>query len=360
MIAVLLALALPAAAQFEAPPSAPPTLATICENFLFADEPDRRMRLLQEIARTPIVTPNDAAKALEVFAREPDDQTRAAVLSSVELADPNNPGLEQAFASMIASGEPEPLIVGLRGAARLRSAAARPMIVKLAKKKFKARRPGDLPFVSERDGWLAQYEAVYALARIDGDRAFDLVKNKTRQAPALGQVLASMYWEKALPLVAQWAASKDSKDAERANEAMSAPVPTPALRAAREKMLALVRDPKTPRTLRHNLALKTGFSSTEAEAEALTAEHDKTADEETRLMLAAAVFASRTRAAVPLLTKYLKENADPRLRAGARRQLRDTLPDAEYLPLLKWAAESDADPALRAEAAQELAKLPSP
>lgn len=345
-----------ACAVFAADMTQPPSFSTTASRLIEEMEPIKRLAIVDELARRPVQTPGDVAMAVELFHRFGDDNVRAAILSAVELTDPSNRALEQTFTDLIRLGEPEGMFIGLRGAGRLRSRDALPYVRKLAKKKFKTKRVEDLPLAGERDRWWVQYEALNALARIDGERAYKLILKQAKAAPAVARILAMSYWEKALPLAVQWSASPDEK--ERADEALKAPVPTPALRATRVKMLELLRDPKSDPELRHQLALKIGFTSTETEVQELIAERQKTPDESTKLMLAAAVFASRSRSAVPLLVEYMKENPDPRLREGAREQLRDSLPAGDYRPLLEWAAAKDPDPAIRASASAELKTAP--
>jgi hypothetical protein len=100
-------------------------------------------------------------------------------------------------------------------------------------------------------------------------------------------------------------------------------------------MLAVMRDPKADEEVRHRLALKAGACATDEEVEALIADHDKAPDDAARLLWAAAVFASHSRKAVPLLVRYAKQSPEEATRRGARVLLADLVGEGPAAALLE-------------------------
>ncbi|MEK7384776.1 MAG: hypothetical protein AAB262_16035, partial [Elusimicrobiota bacterium] len=105
--------------------------------------------------------------------------------------------------------------------------------------------------------------------------------------------------------------------------------------ATRDAMLGLLRDPKVDEDLRHQLALKIGLSSDDAEAEVLVTEHDKASDTLTRLLWASAAFASRSQKVIPLLARYARQSEDERWRLASKAQLLDMVGEAQTKTLLE-------------------------
>lgn len=356
-IAVLCA-ALAAAAPAAAQMTAPPTLAGLCQAFAQEIDNAKQVKLLGEIARTPPVEPRDVLAAVDLFNRYSDERVRAAVVSAFELTSVQAQQLEPAFTSLLSDNEPSNILLGIKGSLRLRSASAHPLIEKLAKQKFKLAdpdAPGTLP--SERDKWWAHYEALYALGVWDGDKALPLILKKTKQAPRTGRILGLLFWKQTLPQLARWAGGHE-RDRQRAQAALQAPAPIADLRATRAQMLALIEDPKADPEVRHQLALKVGLSSTRDEAAALVARYDQTKDDQLKLYLAAAIFATRSKAAIPLLLRFAKQAPDPLNRAGARVELKELLSAKDYRDLVEWAAKNDPDGGNRLDAEKELKTLP--
>ncbi|MBI4375768.1 MAG: hypothetical protein HY549_04885 [Elusimicrobia bacterium] len=348
---IALSLALSAlAAQFEAPI----TVTSLSQTFIESvDEGDKR-RALDHLARIPIMTARDAQSAHDLFVRFPDRPVREAVLASLERMDRQNQALGSFFLRCLQDPEPESALFGLRGALRLRHADALPAVRSLAKRKFAFAGPQEAPLISDKNAWWLQYEALSALAQWEGSAALDLLVKQSRRAPAVAQIMARYLWKESLPLLARWSASRSNDDLERAREGLSTVIPLDAIQAGYEPMLAWVRDPKAPRLLRHQLALKLGLAASDEQVDSLIKEHADLADPETRLMFEAALFASRHPKVIPVLVRYAKENPNPSLRAGARAQLKDMMDPKEYRELLEWLAANDPDPENRREITEEL------
>lgn len=301
------------------------------------------------LAQTPPTSLRDLPLLFDVFMRVPDTRTRSAVMAAVSLVGPQNSYLEPGFLEFLKLPDPEAVLFGIKGLTQLRSKRAIPQLRRLLKGRFKARSAEDLPLPGERNEWWLRYEALNALAIIEGPPAFDLVKSKVDETPAVARIMAAAYWKKTLPLVLQWA--KSEKTLDRAHEALRASGSSADLRDTRELMLGAVRDPKLDREVRHQLALKAGAVSRPEEVAELLKEQAAAADPETKLMLLAALFASRDPQIVPLLTEQVRSNPDPQARLGALIQLRDMLAPAEFKVLAQAVAQDDADADNRKEAA---------
>jgi len=335
-------------------PQVPASVAELKNAFIQSVEDSEKARILSRLARTPPATATDIQALFDLFMRFPDTLVRDSALSSLELMNRNSPHLEQIFVNFLQEPEPEAVLFGIKGALRIRDAKALPLIEKLARRKFAFKSPQDAPLLAERNQWWVQYEALSALAQWLGEEAGPLVLNKTRETPGVARILGTYFWKEYLPQFAKWSASGGRDNQERARQALTAPAPSEALRQTRPELLRILRDPKTERELRHQIALKVGLTSTEEEVSSLLQEYRDSKDPATRLMLSAALFASRSRQAIPLLLEHAKQHPDPRTRAGARLQLRDMLPKKEYRALLEWVSRNDPDPENREEAAGEL------
>jgi hypothetical protein len=184
------------------------------------------------------------------------------------------------------------------------------------------------------------------------------LRRKAAEAPAVARLMAMYLWKESLPDIVKWAGSRGAGK-EIAHEALTADISLSALRESRAEMLSILRDRKSDRELRHQLALKVGASSTPEEIDALLAEQASAKDPETRLTFSAALFASRSPKTVPWLKKVCTEDPDPKIRLGGLMQLRLLLPPAEVRPFLEAAAAKDPDPENR-QSAGEMLKAPPP
>ena len=327
--------------------------------FVESIEDGLRRAALDEITRTPPDSMRDVKWLFDLFMRFPEPAVRDAVMASIRLLDDRSAHLEPAFIEYIKLPESEAKVFGINGALRLRVPRALPLITEIARRRFSVKSPGETPVLSDRNAWWAQYEALSALAQWQGAKVLPLLRRKAGEAPSVARLMALNLWKESLPQIVSWANSGGS-GAEKAHEALTANVPIPDLRATRAEMLKIVRDRKSDSDLRHQLALKVGFCSTDEEIDALLAEQEASPDPQTRLMLSAALFASRNPRTIPWLKKVALENPDPKTRIGALLQLRLMLPPAEHRALVEQAAARDPDPDNRQTAGEMLKAPPAP
>jgi len=372
MINLILSLAWAGAAPLPAAPPAPaassptivlegarprPNLLELHARFVEAtDEPTRRS-VLELLARTPPETNRDVESIFDLFMRFTEPPVRKAVMSSLRLMDPGSQRLETTFISYLELPENEAKIFGINGALRLRSRRALPLIEKLAQQRFSHKSPGETPVLADRNTWWAQFEALSALAQWQGAEVLPLLRRKADEAPAVARLLGLYLWPQALPDIVKWASASGPAAAEKAHEAFNADVPQADLRATRARLVGLMNDPRSKRELRHQAALKVGLCSTPEEVDALLAQEAAAANPETRLMLRAALFATRNPRTVAWLKKLAADDPEAKTRLGALIQLRLLLPAAEVRPLLEAAAARDADPDNR-ETTAEMLKAP--
>jgi hypothetical protein len=331
-----------------------PSLRALHDTVLESTDNNEKALALRQLSQTAPTSLRDLPMLFDLFMRHPTPQARAAVLDCVALLGPESSHLEPGFLEFVKLTEPEAVLLGIKGLARLKSQRAVPELRKIVKGRFKARNAADLPLPGERNEWWLRYEALSALADIEGPKAFSLVKSKIDETPAAARILASAYWEQALPLILSW--SKDPETLERAHEALRSSPTAAVLRRTREPMLAALRNSKVDREVRHQLALRIGLTSEPEEVAQLLKEHAASADPETKLMLSAAIFASRDPQIVPLLKEHAKSNDDPRTRIGSLLQLKDMLPEQEFRPLAEAMAKDDPDAENREMAASLLKK----
>jgi hypothetical protein len=338
-------------------PIAPSTVHDLRDAFVEAVDNDRKRQVLKEISQTPPTSLLDVEALYDLFMRFPDEMSRSAALDSLQLLSPDAEAAEPLVIRYLEEKEPASVMFGIKAALRLRSRSALPIVKQIAEQKFKTKAANDAFVGSERDTWWTQYEALAALAQWQGEEALPLLKKKANEAPNVAKLMGTFMWPQSLDQIAAWSLSKKENDQNKAASALDAAVPLSVLRATRERMLAYVRDPKAAPELRHQLALKAGACSTPEEVGQLLKEHAAASNAETKRLLAAALFASRDPQVAPLLLTFAKEDPAIAVRAGARVQLRDMLPPAEYRALVEWAAKNDPDAGNRELARRELSGL---
>ncbi|MBI5629807.1 MAG: hypothetical protein HY921_02855 [Elusimicrobia bacterium] len=340
--------------------SATPVIAGVAElrdAFSESIEPDKRARHLAELAQTAPQSPRDVQALFDLFSRFDEAPVRNSALSSLSRMSPHSPLLEPVFARYLEEPEPEARIFAIKGALRLRAQSALPLIKRLARENLAFKSPQDAQLISEKNAWWVQYEALAALAQWEPAQALPLIKAKASDAPEVAKLMGLFLWKESLPQIIQWSGSKKPEDRERAKQALTVPTPAAALRETRTEMLKILRDPKADPELRHQIALKVGLSSNEEEVGALLKEYEglPTADAaKDKLYFSAALFASHSPQAIPVLVEHVKTHPNPATRSGALLQLKDMLPEAEYRALLDWASKNDPDLELREEALQQL------
>jgi hypothetical protein len=360
---VLIRAAAAAATLLQAQMTAPPRTADVTElhdRFITSTDALEKGSLLDQISRTPPASTQDVQSLFDIFMRFSDAQARGVALNSLELVTFQNEDLNQLFVHYLQQPEPEAKVFAIRGAVRVRDASALPLIEKLAKSKMPFRSSRDTVLVSEKNEWWVHYTALSALAQWNGAAAIPLIIKRSKQTPELAGIMGTYLWAQSLPYFVKWAASSSRTDQDRAHSGLAAPVPTPDLRATRGQMLGFLRDPKAPKELRHQLAEKVGLSSTHEEAASLLKEYESLTAPEDRLMYLAALFATKDKVVVPLLTKTVREDPNPLNRAGALVELKDMLSAEEMRPHWEWTSQNDPDAGNREIASRELTLLPKP
>jgi len=324
--ALNLSLAASASPTAKEPPPAPialegeqraSSLVELHERFVESVDDDSRRAVLEAISRTHPQALRDIKSLFDLFMRFPQPGVRGAVMASVRRLEPGDAGLDPAFIEYLKLPESEARTFGINGAFRLRSLRALPLIQEIARRRFKVKSPGEAPVLSDKNAWWTQYEALSALAQWQGAQALPLLRRKSAEAPAVARLMAMYLWKESLPDIVRWAGAPGS---ERAHEALAADVPLAALRETRKEMLRILRDPKSDRELRHQLAIKAGISSTPEEIDSLLAEHAAAQDPRTKLTLFAVLCASRSPKTVPWLKKLSGADPDAPTRLGSLMQ----------------------------------------
>lgn len=310
-----------------AAPMSAPSVTMLTERFLEVTSEADKTAVLKQLAKTAPVSGQDVSNLLDLFSRFSDSFTRASIMESLGRLPQGSPQLEPLFMTYLRQPEPDAQLFGINGAFRLRARAALPLIRSIAGRKFVAREVTETN-MSERNAWWVQYEALSVLAQWEGDKAYSLVESKGLESAKVGALLGRYYWRQTLPKLKAWGNSGDLIASERAALAVAAPIDLADARATRADMIALLRDPAVDSEIRHQLALKVGLSSNEAEAEGLVKEHDAAPSDNDRLYWATAAFITRSPKIVPLLVRYARQTADETMRKGALTELKDIVGEA--------------------------------
>jgi hypothetical protein len=317
--------------------SSPPSLRRLHAAALDAIRPEERAKVLVKLNGVPPSTLDDLRLLYDLYERFPSPADRSYVVSSLDALTPAAaPALEAGFIEFLKMEEVGPRLFGLKGLSRLRSKAGAPVVRSLAKRKLQAADPAELVLPTERDEWWLTYEALDALAAIEGEKARSLVLSQAAKAARAARIHAFHYWEKTLPLLKTW-------KPEQRVEALRASVPVEDLKKTRAAMQAMVGDPKVSREVRHKLALHLGVIAGPEEVAQLLKDREAAQDPDTKLFLTSALYASRDPQTVPLIKQLAAEHPDPRTRVGSLLQLIDMLPPAEARALLETALKNDPD-----------------
>ncbi|MDE2038854.1 MAG: hypothetical protein KGO96_11775 [Elusimicrobia bacterium] len=342
-----------AAAAMTAPLAAA-SVRDLHDAFIEAVSDSSKAAILRRLSTTVPRDAGDLEALFDLFMRFPDRLVRDAAFESLTLMQPDSGAqADPLLLRYLDQNDPDSQLFGVRAALQLRSAAALPLVRRIAERKFRAS-SADEGLPAERNAWWTQYEALSALAQWEGAPALPLLKRKADEAPRIARIIGTYLWQPALSQIARWARGGVAARAE-AEAALGAPTPLPALRATREAMLGYLHNRRAPFELRRRLAFKIGESSTPEEVAQLLKDYAAEKDAKTRRLIAAALFSSRDQQIVPLLLNFAKSDPEPGVRAGARVQLKDMLPAGQYQALLQWAAANDPDPANREMAKRELA-----
>ncbi|MBI4679514.1 MAG: beta-N-acetylhexosaminidase [Elusimicrobia bacterium] len=332
---------------------APVSVTELHESFVATVDDAQRARIIERLGAATPVTTRDVQRLFDLFIRFPTLPVRGAVMRSLHRLDPKASHLEAIFLSYMEEDDAEEVVFGINGALVIRCPACLPKIREFAQRPLPGEDPADILMLSEKNAWWAVYEALSTVAQWEGKDALPLLKRQVKESPRVAEIMARYLWKESFPTIIDWATGSKRSRA-RARWAFRADVPPKALRETREAMLKILRDKKADRELRHQISIKVGVSSTEEDVAALLGEYEVAKDTDTRLALSAAVFASGSSQAIPLLKRYVGENANPLSRAGALGQLRSMLPKPEYRELLEWVSKNDPNPDNRVDALDQL------
>ena len=332
---VLLAASLAAAQPAPAPsPLGSASVSLLKQRFGEATDEPTRAKLLDQLAVTRPVSAQDVSALFDIFSRNSEPSVRKRVMESLALIDPSSPQLEPLFITYLHQPEPETQLFGIDGAFYLRSRQGLPLVKKIAERKFEAADASAISLLSQRNAWWAQFEALSVLCQWEGEKVLPLLRAKADESSAVGRLLGRFFWRQTFKDLKSWSESTDDNVREKAVQVAGATIEKAEARATRDGMLDIIRDPKADEEVRHRLALQVGTCSTDAEIEALVAEHDQTKDTKLQLLLAAAVSYSRSPKAVPLLVRYARDSQDELMRKGARAELVDLVGEDQAKTLL--------------------------
>ena len=310
------------------------SVSLLKERFVEATDEPTRTKLVDQISATRPVSAQDVSALFDMFSRYADPGLRKKVMDSLALIDPSSPQLEALFISYLNQPEPETQLFGIYGAFYVRSRQGLPLVRKIAERKFEAADASAISLLSQRNEWWTQFDALSVLAQWQGEKVLPLLRKKADESSAVGRLLGQFFWRQTFPDLKAWSESSDANVREKAVQAAGAQIEPAAARATRDGMLDIVRDPKADQEVRHRLALKVGACSTDAEVEALIAEHDKAKDDTMRLLLMGAVAYAHSPKAVPLLVRYARDSQDELFRKGARAELVDLVGEEQAKTLL--------------------------
>lgn len=317
--------------------------------------------LLKRIGTTKPASLKDLRALLNLYDRGA-PETQLHVQSSLDLLSPADSAFAPFFMALVENGDAKLQIYAIAGLVRLGHRAAEPRLRKIASAEFKHREPTLLMMPTDNARWRAQFEALRALAIWDREEALKagvlpLLLKKSAEAPPVAGLAARYYWEKGLKRFVRWAESKSELDRRRAAFAWRTRVPRGDLRETVGLLRGIVLDRRKNPELRHQASVKLGLAADADEVALLLKERKRSIDEQTRLLLTAALFASRDPRAIPILVEYVKTNPSPASRAGALTQLRGMMPKKKYGALLEWVIDNDTDRQVRAAAMRGLETL---
>ena len=332
-------------------------VVNLASTFISLINPEEKLAVLERLERTAPESGDDMRALLNLYSRFP--EARTAAERSLLLLPPPARQFGPYFTALIENDDPFLRMFGLSGAFHLRFEPALPAIRKIAGAPFAHPRPTLDLLPVQVNAWQGQYAALRVLALWEGKSALPLLLKKAGEAPPVAALVAEHFWEESFDRLVSWSKSAGKKEAEMASIAWAADVPAEALRKTWPKLRLLVLDRSMPMELRHRAALKLGPASGDMEVVDLLKEREaRRKDEQTRLLLDAALFASRNPRAVPLLEEYVKTAPSPVGRAGALVQLKDLAEPQRYAEVLRWAAQNDPDTENRASAQRELSQAP--
>lgn len=331
------------------------SVAELAQAYITAVRGEDRVRVLARLGVVKPKDPNDVRALLNLMARE-DSSARAKVEACVSLLSPADAALGPTFLGLLLDEDASLQILGLMGAARLRTPEALEPVRALAKKEFPAAQLSFSMSPVDANKWALQFGALRLLAEWEGEKALPVILKASKDVPAAGELAASFFWEKALDDLVSWSESRQQGDLTRAAKAWTAPVTCERLAPTRARLWSLAVDRRRKVETRHRAALKLGQCADETDVDRFLAERAKSGGKD-RTLLDAGLFVTRHAKAIPILVEYARTGADPITRAGALYQLRSMMPAADYRALLQWASQNDPDLENRNNAAAELRNL---
>ncbi|MFH2205096.1 MAG: hypothetical protein ABIJ96_18455 [Elusimicrobiota bacterium] len=327
------------------------TISQLAQIYTEAFRPEEKNTILKVLSGKTPRDELDIRALLNLYHRY-QRRVRHPVQLSISRLAPQDEHFAPFFTALLEEEEPSFQAFGLLGTLQVRNKAALPQIRRLAERRLdKPEAPNEVAIT---------LQALQVLAELRAPKTRRLVLRHTRVLPATAEILAHYYWKESLPLFVRWAESNNEYSRARARAAWRTDVPTDALRETVEKLRALVLSRRRAEFTRHHAAIKLGFAADDAEVVRLLRDHAQAGDEQTRLYLTAALFASRSPRVIPLLVEHAKTHESPINRAGALGELKDLMPRDDYVALLTWFTANDPDPENQRIARLELRALDVP
>jgi len=330
-------------------------IGDIVPRYLEAFYPEEKVAALQKLAMLKPRTVRDM-QALMALNNKDDAGAAAGIAASLGRLTAQDQHFAPFLMSLLRVDEPKIRMFALAGIERVRPEEALEILYKEAKTPFKERRLRGVQGRERAGEWLSRFHCLRILALWEGEKVLPLLYKRAKEAPRVGSLIAGHFWVRSFDDILRWSESRRQNNRELGLEAWRAAVPKEALRITRGRLLDLTLDRKKRDETRHQAAVKLGLSSNEDEVGLLLEKRSAAADKKTRVLLETAIFASRSKKAVPLLIDYVKKHEDPLSRGGALAQLGDLMPRPEFETLLRWVAEHDPDMENRRDAIRRLPK----
>ncbi|TBR17390.1 hypothetical protein EPO15_17000, partial [bacterium] len=265
--------------------------AQLAEAYTSAVRGEDRARVLNRLGELKPRDDRDLRGLLNLYARE-EPAVRTKVEACLNRLGPGDSAMAPFFGALLQDEEPVFQIFGLIGAGRLRDPRLLELVRGLAEKEFEAPEPSLAQSPGMTNRWALQFNAVRLLAEWEGEKTLPLVFKRSKEVPSVGEIAATLFWEKALSELVSWSESRSAADQARASKAWAAPVSRERLTATKARLWELALDPRRKVETRHRAALKLGLCAEEADIDRLLVERGK-ASGQARALLDAGLLASR-------------------------------------------------------------------
>jgi len=317
-------------------------------------KPEDQARLLEATAGRRPRSLADLQALMGLFMKE-DQNARATAETSLRRIDAErDSGFAPFFLNLLENEDPVVRLFGLIGVDRLRPEQALPSLLKTARTPFQLEKPALNTAPRPANEWLFQYQTLDVLASWQGEKVFDIVNERVKESPDVAKVASTWYWKAALPRLLRWSRSKKREDQTRALAGWRANPPIEAIKSTREALWDVLDTERYPVDIRHQAALKLGLAADDSDLDRLLELRSKMPSGETRVLYDAALFASRSERAVPILVEYVQSHPDASARSGALTQLSAMVSPERYRELLRLMADSDPDAENRSRAQRTL------